>query len=255
MVPYIGITDFTDYSQVEAMLAVFNAHRPPGSKRKLHVGVMMSYKTLNDLPTRWSMAFPPKEGIASVFSSTETYNCLHYADYGENNYLADHLLRAVSYGGEHLHALQLDMTWPNYLEVANFLERFDRPLEIILQVSESSLTEIDENPLYLVSKLGDYHGATRILLDRSIGRGQPMDVNRMRPYIAAVAELLPEIGISVAGGLGPHSTHLLEPLLRDFPDLSWDAQGRLRPSGNSLDPIDWEMAGYYLVKSLELLSR
>lgn len=254
MNPYIGITDFTDFSQVEAMLATFNANRPEGNDRQLHIGVMMSYKTLHDLPTKWADAFPPKEQIARIFSSEETLNCLHYADYGEHDDLESCLMKAVSYGGPNLHALQLDIPWPNYLEVATFIEKVDRPLELILQVGGRSLTEIDENPLWLVSNLSDYHGVTRILLDRSMGKGKPMDPASLRPFIATVAERLPEIGIGVAGGLGPETTHLLQPLLEEFPDISWDAQGRLRPTHNALDPVDWTMAGEYLVKSLQLIS-
>ena len=47
--------------------------------------------------------------------------------------------------------------------------------------------------------------------------------------------------------------NLVEPLVKMFPDLSIDAQGKLRSSGNALDPIDWGMAETYLVKALELM--
>ena len=60
-------------------------------------------------------------------------------------------------------------------------------------------------------------------------------------------------GIVAAGGLGPESVGLVEPLYREFPDLSIDAQGKLRPSGSALHPIDWDMAETYLVKALQLL--
>ena len=69
----------------------------------------------------------------------------------------------------------------------------------------------------------------------------------------AIKENIPEFGIVVAGGLGPRTLHLIEPIIEEFPDISIDAQGQLRPSHNALDPIDWDMAGEYLTKSLQML--
>jgi hypothetical protein len=61
------------------------------------------------------------------------------------------------------------------------------------------------------------------------------------------------MGLVVAGGLGPDSIDMVKPLVKVFPDISIDAQGKLRPSGSALDPIDWDMAGTYLARALELL--
>jgi len=61
MNPYIGITDFTNLEQVLKMSRVFAAHLPRGSNRKLHIGVMMSHKTLHNIPNRWQNVFPQKE--------------------------------------------------------------------------------------------------------------------------------------------------------------------------------------------------
>src|SRR3989339_488879 len=58
---YIGITDFEDKSQVEAMLTVLREASWGRFVRKLGVGVMMSYKTLNDLPSKFSCVFPRKK--------------------------------------------------------------------------------------------------------------------------------------------------------------------------------------------------
>jgi hypothetical protein len=81
--PYVGITDFTNFEQVTKMLEVFRRHKSSGSQRVLHVGVMMSFKTLNDIETKWSQAFPLKDTIADIFRSNDddVYYCLHYADY------------------------------------------------------------------------------------------------------------------------------------------------------------------------------
>src|SRR3989338_9366750 len=111
-VPYIGITDFTSAEQARNMLTVFAANQNGSSKRKLMVGVMMSYRTLHGLPTEWMNVFPQKETIVEIFCSDDAYNCLHYADYGEDPRLWKSLSDAISYGGIGIHALQLDMVWP-----------------------------------------------------------------------------------------------------------------------------------------------
>lgn len=253
MNPYIGITDFVDFGQVQEMSRVFAAHLPQGSKRMLHVGVMMSYKTLHDISSKWQDAFPPKKRIADIFSSDEVYNCLHYADYDNNPDLWKSLATAISYGDTGIHALQLDMIWPEPSEIANGVHTSRKQIEVILQIGKNALEEVGNNPQRVVERLDDYEGVIhRVLLDKSMGKGLGMDADDLIPFVRAIRESFPTLGIGVAGGLGPETIQLVEPLVRTFPDLSIDAQGRLRPSGNALDPIDWSMAGKYLVKALQL---
>ena len=48
-IPYVGITDFTNYGQVQHMLEVFQSNLKREQDRRLHIGVMMSRKTLNGI--------------------------------------------------------------------------------------------------------------------------------------------------------------------------------------------------------------
>lgn len=253
MHPYIGITDFTNFEQVRNMLRVFTTHLPAGSTRKLHVGVMMSYKTLHGIPSKWQNVFPPKENISDIFSSFETYNCLHYADYDNQPDLWKSLTDAIVWSGG-LNALQLDMIWPDPAQIANGVHASRRHPEVILQIGKNALEEADNDPKTVVEKLEDYEGVIhRVLLDKSMGKGLSMDADGLLPFAQAIRDRFPKLGIGAAGGLGPETIQLVEPLARAFPDLSIDAQSRLRPSGNALDPIDWNMAGAYLIKALQLL--
>lgn len=252
--PYIGITDFMTFEQVAKMLAVFNAHRPQGSQRLLHVGVMMSYKTLHDIETKWSKAFPAKEAIADIFGSDDVYNCLHYADYDHNKDLGNTLARAISYGGIGINAMQLDMPWPDPGQIAHGVHTSRKNIEVILQVGKNAIEEANDDPREVVRRLEDYDGVIhRVLLDKSMGRGLGMDAAALLPFARAIKERFPSLGLVAAGGLGPQSIDLVEPLVAEFPDISIDAQGKLRPSGNALDPIDWDMAGEYLIKALGLI--
>lgn len=255
MYPYIGITDFTNYDQVQKMLKVFHAHLPSGSKRKLHVGVMMSYKTLNNIPSKWQNVFPPKQRIARIFSSEETYNCLHYADYENHHDLAENLTDAISYCGNGADAIQLDMTWPAPKQIDRFVATAGKKLEVILQIGKHALAEVNNNPQAVAERLESYRGVIdRVLLDSSMGKGLAMDAENLIQFTAIIRSTFPNLGIVAAGGLGPDTINLVSPLARQIPDLSIDAQGRLRPSGSNLDPIDWDIAAAYLIKALKILA-
>jgi len=254
--PYVGITDFTNFEQVECMQEIFKQYLPVHSNRQLHVGVMMSYKTLNDVETKWAKAFPPKEMIASIFASNETYNCLHYADYDRFENFSSDVLKGIEYGGEEIHAVQLDMVWPWPRDILKIIRNAGKSLEVILQVGKNAIEQADNNPAEVVRRLefyADIGVLHRVLLDKSMGRGLGMDAAGLIPFVEAIKKRFPELGLVAAGGLGPDSIHLVEPLAKEFPEISIDAQGKLRPSGNALDPIDWDMAGVYLIKALELL--
>lgn len=252
-IPYVGITDFMTFKQVERMLAAFKENLGQRQSRRLHVGVMMSHKTLHSLETKWTKAFPPKETISDIFGSDETMNCLHYADYDAIDVFQS-LGRAIEFGGVGINALQLDMVWPDPGHVANAVHVSHKRLEVILQVGKNAIEQANNDPREVVERLRDYEGvAQHILLDKSMGRGLGMDAVGLIPFARAIREAFPDLGIVVAGGLGPESIGLVEPLVKEFPDISIDAQGKLRPSGNALDPIDWDMAETYLAKALQLL--
>lgn len=252
-IPYIGITDFTSLQQVERMQKAFKVHCGPEQHRRLHVGVMMSYKTLNGLETKWTAAFPAKETIADIFSAKETMNCLHYADYDAID-IRENLARAIDYGGAGINALQLDMVWPDPQQVASAVNDSHKQLEVVLQVGKNAIVQAHNSPQEVVVRLRGYQGvAQHVLLDKSMGCGQGMDAAELIPYAHAIKEAFPDLGIAAAGGLGPQSIELVEPLYQEFPGISIDAQGQLRPSANALDPIDWDMAEAYLVAALHLL--
>ena len=91
-------------------------------------------------------------------------------------------------------------------------------------------------------------------LTSSMGRGLALHAKTLLPFARTIADKLPRLGIVVACGLGPDTVHLAEPLVREIPGLSLDAQSKLRKSANAKDPIDWPLAETYLRKGLNLLA-
>jgi len=261
MQPYVGITDFMDVKEVASMAKVFSSHKPNNFQHKLHVGVMMSYKTLHAWTTKWESAFPRKETIPSIFDgdyANDVMYCLHYADSQKRSDLWKSLGLAIMYGGQHMHALQLDLVWPDRYQIFAAITDSGRQPEIILQIGKQAFEDIDNNPRALVDRLGKYaydNVLHRVLLDKSMGRGIGMDVRSLIPFIEAIQNDLPDIGIGVAGGLGPRTYHLSEPVMQSHNNISVDAQDRLRKSGSAMDPVNWDMASQYLVGMINMIDK
>ena len=109
--------------------------------RYLMIGVMMSYKTLHDLPTRWAPIFPKKEFLKYIFTPYERcLNTIHYADYEERE-MIESLDRVMAYGGENLHAIQLDMVWPNAARLHLFRKKYP-DVRIVLQIGDIALRAV-----------------------------------------------------------------------------------------------------------------
>lgn len=249
---YVSITDFSSPRQVVQMLSILYASRI--TKALLGVGAMMSRATLNELPSEWTKVFMPKERIAEVFIwNNRVFNTLHYADY-EKLDLLENMEKATLWCGRNLNAIQLDMAWPDLAIVKAYRSRHP-DIKVILQVSGIALDCVDSDPEELVGRLTLYGDSIDYcLLDKSMGRGLALDAKTLLPFARTITDKLPRLGIVVAGGLEPETVHLAEPIVREIPGVSLDAQSKLRKSGSAKDPIDWPLAEDFLRKSLGLLA-
>jgi hypothetical protein len=251
---YIGVCDFPNREQSLKSAQLFQrlCGEYKVENRKLMVGVMMSFKTLTGVPSKWTDIFPKKEDVAGIFVDHPfVFNTLHFADYDFKTSTA-HLIEAAEWAGPLCHAIQLDMIWPPSVIVKNFRKKFPN-MQVVLQVNTHALQEVQNNPKSLVHWLKGYEGVVDYaLLDKSHGRGVGMDTEVLLPFALAIAEHLPWLGVVGAGGLGPGTVKLIEPIKRVIPTVSWDAQGRLRPSGSAEYPIDPLMVDQYLFESIEL---
>ncbi len=255
MRPYIGITDFRTKEQSLAMLQVLReATASHIHRHRLAIGVMMSWPTLHGHPSSWAPAFAKNEEVADIFlPESDVYDVLHYADYKDRTTLED-LLLAREWGGPHLSAIQLDMTWPDPNFVHAFREKHPT-IEIIIQANEKSFELVGESPAAFVEKLREYgRSIDYVLLDKSMGRGLGMDAQSLLPFALAIEEHLSYLAIAAGGGLGPDTFHLVGPLAYALPGISVDAQSQLRESGSARDPINWDMAKIYLQRMATYLA-
>jgi hypothetical protein len=248
---YIGMTDVPSADWLARMLTRFMEAGGAEGERQLHAGVMMSFKSLNGLESEWSAVWPKNSEVAGIFVKNPfILNTLHYADY-QGQDVAECLERAVDFGGPNLDAIQLDMIWPEPAVIRTFADRHPL-LRIILQVGSKALEKVDDDPETLIERLKHYGEVEDVLLDRSGGKGIRMEAALLEPFIYELRARRPDLGITLAGGLGPETLHLVEPLVRKFPELSIDAQGKLRASGRAQDPIDWPRADEYLRKAIAM---
>lgn len=253
-ISYIGATDFVTREQVERARAAITV---PG--RVLHVGVMTSYKVLNGLPSKWADMWLKPHQIQELFQDDGSYNVIHYADYGHTaedrapTTVLD-LVKAWDMCGAHVHAIQLDMVWPAESLIEEFL--FMRPqADVILQVSSTAIDEVGAEWLDYINHYDNL--ARYILLDTGMGRGIEFDpaqgLSRVRQVLNGTYFFQQE-QIAVAGGLGPNTYSNLKPILDTYPAISCDAQGKLRPSGNAMDPLDIELTEQYIRGVCSLLT-
>ncbi len=243
--PYIGVTGFMSQEETDAVLDVV----PKKPSHLLMVGVLASAKTLEvpPIPVRRPERYPPRERIQRIFSpDPRALNLVHYA--------TDRRERA----GEELHALsgvvgtvgfQANVRWPDItpgLAAACLRKR------TVLQIGARAMAALGFRPGVIVGRFEKYAPYfTDVLLDPSGGEGLMLDLDRASTFVEEFATQYPTLGIGVAGGLCKETLPSVQGLLRRYPFLSIDAEGRLRDVD---DHLDLEAAKAYVRCAYEIFS-
>lgn len=250
MNPYIGITGFLKPEEVFSALGVF----PEGISRKLMVGVLASYKSLRGIPMkpRWAKRMPNPASISRLFLNDERVVNLVHLSTGEETILED-MFKIHSLAGQNFHGFQLNIAWPHINQLVSYRAAVSRSYRIVLQIGRKAMETVGGTIQDTVNKLSHYvEVIDDILFDPSGGQGKPFDTRQAYEFLSAITDKGWNIGLGVAGGLGPDSLNLVEPLIAKFPNLSIDAEGKLRNDQNNLD---LKAVRDYLTKALQLFSR
>ncbi len=222
MSPYIGVTGFTTAAQVSEALALV----PLTSRRLLMVGVLASRRTCAGLPERSPRRLPTVEAIPEIFPDHPiALNLVHYYT-DEPATLGRQLAAVAERCGPNLHGFQINGVWPS----RDDLEAL-RGLRIVIQMDAGMLAGPPEEAARRAREIAGL--ADDLLLDASGGQGRPLDPAALLPFLRALADT--GLGLGVAGGLSASNLHLLEPLLAEFPELSFDAETCLRDEEDRLD--------------------
>lgn len=228
--PYIGVTGFISREEVSAAIEALDG-LPNWSTRMLMVGVLASSKTLCGETNKWPMRYPSIRDIARLFPPhRRTVNLIHYAT-DDQHTLCEQLAQLMELGGRYLDGFQLNVTWPepNSIDIGN-------GKRVVLQLNRRALGESNNNPENVAKQLDHYTSfITDVLIDASGGRGLPMDVEVTEQYMRAISARHRELGIGVAGGLSHEGMGRLRMLADKFPNMSVDAEGRLRTHDDHLN--------------------
>jgi len=252
--PYIGITGITKPSEVRAVLSTL----PKNSNRKLMVGVLVTWKSLRGINTKpqWARQMPDPSVMNPIFLDDErVVNLVHFSteENREDSVLAD-LLAIERLSGSHFHGFQLNLAWPDIRMMRQYRKFVGFERRIVLQIGQKAI-EMAGGPKGIVERLSPYidaHLINDVLLDPSGGLGKPFDTERAREILREIKRQKWHIGLGVAGGLGPDSLNLVQPLVEEFPELSIDAQGRLR---NAEYDLDIEAAKTYVLRASQMFSQ
>ncbi len=227
---YVGITGFMHAQEVQEAVRTFA--EAAGEDADLMVGVLVSRKTLDGLPPGQPGRYPPVAEVPGIFATAQTPPCLRLIHYNSREPdVAGQLARLSSAAGANADGFQLNIAWPD----PDDLRRVPA-CRLVLQVGGQAMKEAGGTPEGVVRRLAPYEGiVTDVLVDPSGGRGLALDVDAASRFVETIAHAYPALGIGVAGGLSADTIADVAPLLRRFPFLSVDAEGRLRDADDRLD--------------------
>lgn len=221
--PYVGVTGFMSRAQVQEALKLV----PPSAKHKLMVGVLMSDKTLAGGENSYPKEYPRRESVADIFiADPRVLNLVHFNTHNVE-LLSQHLAQITrNFAGQNLHGFQLNITWPS-LKTLDFY-RFSHPEKlIVLQIGKEAMKSI-ESDLEFRQRLIEYdQHVDAVLIDMSGGAGKSLNPLASQGWLETVRGLR-KFDLGIAGGLGPWTLSLLDPLIPHFSNLSIDAQGNLQ---------------------------
>lgn len=231
MRPYIGVTGFTDQSQVEiALQAISKVANRPNNPYQLMVGVLVSHKTLYGGTSKFPNRYPPIEKISRLFpDSKDALNLVHFNTH--NPKFEPELEKVIRFGGCFLHGFQLNICWPDPKQLELFRKK-GNVHQIVLQIGKHAFERVDKNPKALVNKIrSEYQDLVDyILLDASCGYGIEIDVVEIDKYLRQIYSdsLHEHVMVGIAGGLSADNLHLISQLVKRYDLLSIDAEGKHR---------------------------
>lgn len=233
--PYVGITGFMSADEVEQCLDAI----PQESERKLMVGVLSSSKTVTGQTNSSGNKFPKREDYSRIFiNDSQAFNCFHFGNPLPGQ-LYDHLMLMLEYGAGLADGIQLNVVWPDEEDLRKVKTQYPQ-IKFILQVSPHLIGYSIMKPQQIGWRIKSIYGdlIDYVIVDFSRGLGLKMPIDDVRLYLSAIIKENPKILPAVGGGLnGQNVRRIMSELVAEFPNISPDAENRLRddsPAGGKL---------------------
>lgn len=237
--PFVGVNAPMTASVTQGVGQRFDAHFKDSDVERF-LGLHVSYKDLHGIVRdgKWANHYPSLSAIPKLIDVARENRMKAIIHYNTKRpELRDELAALEEMWDRVPDGWQLNVKWPNPEEIAMYLDEDIRRADVrmIVQIGSGAYAEVGNDPRKLAEKLETYvDEASYFLFDLSGGVGKLFDPEVAIPALEAIESLAPG-SAAVAGGLGPETVRLLAPLLKRFPGLSWDAQGRLRDERDRLD--------------------
>lgn len=246
---YVGIAATTTASEVKRLQDGLTALDWPTSTWFMN-GPLVSRRTLFGEPASNPAQYRPINEVSSLMpDDTRFFNTVHFNS--RDPQLAAQL-SAIMRWVPQTQGIQLNIEWPDPSELKHFLKSH-RHLYLILQLSRFAYATVGCSPRALVERLKPYEGLVdHVLFDPSGGEGIPFDRQQALWILEAQVASELQFGWGVTGGLDASRVHQLGELLEVYPQLSWDAQSRMR-SGDTRDGLVLESCLEFLRASANLI--
>jgi phosphoribosylanthranilate isomerase len=269
--PYVGLTGIN--TRIEAQIAAEEFTKAGFSNESSHIpmyGVLMSYRTLNDIlpkelktpnirypnwrPIKSRMKELAKQGLPMIHYTTKEKDTLP----GQIKKIFKELFHDGNLYDENIcRAVQLNIVWPKPGHLEEIVKEFPE-LNITFQLS--SRAQADYSPQEIAEKLSPYKDfISYLLIDPSGGRGEEFDINKSLNIYNALKEKFPSLVLGFAGGLtGDNVKEKCSGLISKVgKDFCIDAEGGLRVRESCLDEqynddLDLEKVRKYISASGEM---
>lgn len=269
---YVGVSGVVSPEQQSSLESLADGAGLFAMERALVLGVKATHKTqFQDIENKYGPEWYPVGeaafsgalelgygGNGLTMGVAQTY--LEVEHIGDANYRREFVERLHRRGQPWLQGIQFDMLpWHRNIEMLTFLNEVkgEQGSLIFLQCHKDAMEEL--GPKGVVRRLGHFAMAIDyILFDASHGTGARMDTMRLGNFLeeAYSSSRLGDVGMAIAGGLdGTTVREELPPLVTQYPDVSWDAEGRLHPkNSHGKQPLNIRLVREYLQASADVLS-
>jgi hypothetical protein len=236
--PYIGISGVMSHEEMAAIESGL-----PKCRRPIAFGALISSKTIRDIRNKYPNRYPLPTQLDNIFKHFHEDNLLtlHYSADDDKTLTEDVGLAIQTIGGA-LDGLQINMgdktsgRSPNPNKVAAIADVYPH-MRIVLQISPDQVDSSAEMWRYVRTYA---FSITDVLFDGSCGKGidffsYRLNVENMRSALSDLRSSFPHLGLGIAGGLSAATLPQVAELIQGIPDLSIDAEGRLRDKADHLD--------------------
>ena len=233
--PYIGITGPVLPHEVDLIINEFQkadiTFDSPHIPQIPMLGFLVSYKTLNDLPTK-NRRYPNFENLRFLLeqANNRVFTTVHYNTRDKEN-LANEVSRVFEgiYEDGLCRGIQLNVVWPSLDQIRQIKREFP-DMKIIFQGNQKVLSS--GTPQEVVRRIKEYQSdVSYLLIDPSGGRGKEFDIDSSVDIYQELKEQIPDLMTGFAGGFtGDNVIDRTETLINKIKTskFSIDAEGGLR---------------------------